>query len=450
MSDPQKANFLLLATNKKVQNIVRELCPQSEFELIQSEDEFDEKFDEYDDSNFAAIICSTEINSEFSLEVAQILRNQCPRTPSFFVCFDKELYQPTILKKNGFSEAYLLPIDSEDLKNYIVDCVKPETLAAKNYKAIRILDLKPESQLDFDTYVFLPLNSKYVKLSNKNDVVTEKKLTKLNEHNLNSLHIEQKDMSAFYDYTANQLKDIAQGTGPMSATERDEKLRESVRTLFSSIFDQSKKSDFDSGKEMLGTCQNIISTYITGNSEKNWYNQIISTIGGSMGGYSHASNTSTYGAMFALGIGHEAPEDLALAGFLHDLSLSDFPEDLLDIPEEEWPEDQLKAYKEHPVKTLNIIKQRKMIITPNVEKAILQHHEMFSGKGFPNASPGNKIHEDAQILSFADQFDKLTSKKEGEKAMNPLEACSSIEKNGSIAPIVINKIKKLFQEKEAS
>ncbi|MBT4760118.1 MAG: HD domain-containing protein [Bdellovibrionaceae bacterium] len=436
--------ILGLALSEEVHALLKSICSNCEFKLITNEEQFEEEFDDFDDSHFAVVVCSTQMGNSFAYEAAQILRNQCPRTPSFFITFNRESYEPKILEKNGYSDTFLLPLDKDMVSKALIECLSPEALSARSFRSVKVMDLKPDTSLSFDTFVFLPLNQKYVKLSNKDQSLSEKKFQKLQDQNANDLFIEQKDMGAFYDYTAENLKDLAQGTGPLSETEREEKLQGAVRGLFNDIFDKSTKSDFETGKEMLSNCQNIVSTYITGDSGSNWYNQLIHTIGGSGGGYSHSSNVSTYAAMFAMGLGHEAPEDLAMSGFLHDISLADFPEEYLNKPDSEWPEDLLKKYHQHPLDSVNLVKSRKMILTENVEKAILQHHEMFSGKGFPKAMPGMKISEDAQILSFADQFDELTTKSIGNKAFTPTEACDEIEKNGSISPVLLRRIKKLL------
>ncbi|MBW2449489.1 MAG: HD domain-containing protein, partial [Deltaproteobacteria bacterium] len=40
---------------------------------------------------------------------------------------------------------------------------------------------------------------------------------------------------------------------------------------------------------------------------------------------------------------------------------------------------------------------------------VLQHHERFDGKGYPNGLSGNAIHLGARILAVADAFDAMRS-----------------------------------------
>ncbi len=93
-----------------------------------------------------------------------------------------------------------------------------------------------------------------------------------------------------------------------------------------------------------------------------------------------------------------------------------------------------------------MIKTKRIIIPEAVEKAILQHHERFTGKGWPKKISGNRISEDAQILSFADQFDYLTRFEPGKPRLGPIQALERIRANGSINPDVISQIRRLLEK----
>lgn len=435
--------ILAIAVNELILKYVRSLTSDLDVEFINSEDEFDEKFDSFSDGQFSFIICGSELGTNFSSELAQVLNCQCPSTPSFYVTDTKENFKARELEKNGFTKAFLYPPDKERLKSAIISSVDAEALKERHFKSVRIIDFEENDTLDFETYVFLPLNKKYVRFSAAGENFSNKKIEKLNKHYIGSVHIDHKDANTFYEYSAQRLKKLNQD-GSMSATEKEEKLQESISGLFTEMFDSSVKDSFDRGKGLLSTSQKIVSNYITGGLNNNWYANLIRTIGASSGTYPHATEVSTYAALFAIGLQHPSPDDLALAGFMHDLSLAELPEEILDTPLEEWSEEHLKIYNEHPKNSLNIIKNKKMIINPKIERAILDHHEMFNGKGFPKQKSGDMISDEAQILSFADQFQYLISVKEGQKRLSPLEAYKQIEKTGSINPQLLKKIKGLL------
>jgi HD-GYP domain-containing protein (c-di-GMP phosphodiesterase class II) len=400
-------------------------------------DDFAGEFTSYRDGMFGAVLCEISEDSEFAMEVGQTCRNTCPKTPSFVVTFNQAMHQPKSYKKNGFTDSFFLPADTHLLLEALTLNLSSESLSKRAYKQIRVPDLQAGTQLGFDTYVFLPLNKRHVLFSSGRDKFSEKKVEKLNAHHLNTIYIDQKDSDQFYSYVANQFKSFDNN---LSETERAEKLQQSVRGIFSEIFDQTEV-DFEAGKELLSSCRKIVSTYITGKPEKDFYGQLIKMLGGQRLEYSHSADVSTFAALFGMASGFKAVDDLALAGFLHDLALAQFPFEHGSDPDPSWDEPTKQAYLAHPQKSVDLIKLKRIIISPVVEKMILGHHEKYIGTGFPKQLRGDRINEGTQILSIADQFFYLTSPREGHQRRTPAEAFAEIERNGTVLGSVVRKIR---------
>jgi HD-GYP domain-containing protein (c-di-GMP phosphodiesterase class II) len=144
------------------------------------------------------------------------------------------------------------------------------------------------------------------------------------------------------------------------------------------------------------------------------------------GSYSHAGNVATFGALFSLASGIGKPEDIALAGLLHDLGLADVPAEVQMKSESERTQAEEIEYRKHVDRVMEIIKARKMILPDSVTKAIHQHHERWSGTGYPRGLPGDRITKEAQILALADVFDEMTISREGTARMNPAAAFRKI------------------------
>ena len=402
-------------------------------------DEFAETFDQFNDGMYDFIIVGDNIGEVDPSEVAQLGRNQCPQTPIFYATGNKLEYRPKDFVKNGFTEAFFTPMDN----SFLVERMQANLSSRhqRRYKNIRLIDMHADSEVDFSTYVFLPLNNKYVRFSNKNEKFSQKKLDKLSNQEISTIYIDQDELEKFYDYTASKLLELSDEANPMSATEKEEKLQTAIRGFFTDIFDASIKADFDAGKELLGTCQNIVSSYVT-KGQGDFYAQLIGAIGGQLGGYQHSATVSTIAALFAIGIGHERPEDLAMAGFLHDMSLAEFTGQ--DKPESEWDDTEKEHYNAHPLRTVNMLKEKRMVVSEDVEKAIMQHHEKYNGKGFPKQLSGERISTDAQLLALADNFDYMTSQRPGQKRLSPQEALDEIQKQGIVGSFLLNKVRKLL------
>jgi HD-GYP domain-containing protein (c-di-GMP phosphodiesterase class II) len=448
MTDEATYQVLLIGLEPKVEQVVKSACEGASFVEIVSAEQFAANFETWQDGMFNGIICGPQVTGMSAYELAQVLLNQCPMTVKFYVTSNTDNWEPRNLIKNGFNQAYALPMDGPLFRKAILESILSGAKKQKSFRSVRVFDIGGGDQLEFETYVYLPLNKKYVRFTGVGQQLSEQKLEKLQSREMSQVFVDHKDMGKFYQYSARRLREL--GDQGVSSTEKQEKLKDCVRGLFSDIFDQSIKADFDKGREMISNAENIISNYITKGASSKWYQKLLSSIGESNDTYNHASNVSTFAALFAIGIGHPHPEDLAMAGLFHDLGCAGLPEDLLAKAEAGEPltENEKSLYYTHPEKSVNFVKNKRLILTPPVERAILQHHEAWTGKGFPKQLPPARISEEAQILSFADQFDYLTRLKEGHKRLTPLEALETIRRNGSINPELVSRLRRLF-EREA-
>lgn len=402
------------------------------------------------------ILCGQPPEGVTLVEIAQTLRMQYQTQPIYYVCRSKVGYDRKVFIKNGFTEAYLLPLDNDLLKKNINDLLSQISSGKiKSFRPVKILDLEAGVQLNFDTTIFLPANKKYIKYSSSGDPLDQKQIEKLKTHQMNSLYVESQDMQKFYDYTSSRLKAIGQST-TLSATEKKEKLESSVRHLMSNLFiDNSQEATFEQGQNMVKDCQEIVKTFIMSSSNSDWYEQLMARVGDIGNNYSHHANVSTYAALFAIGIGMPNPEELAIAGLLHDVGLSELPPEVIGKKEEERTPEEQELYKKHPELSVELIKKRKLIVSEKVMKAILQHHECFNGTGYPKGFAGTRICKEAQILALADKFDYLTTVREGETLVSPRQAVEYFRNEMAsdpskmiFDPELLQQILKLFPEEE--
>lgn len=444
MSETTSIPILMIGLEERAAAFVESHLPGANVTRIVSVEGFEAAFESWGDGMFAAIFSGPAILAVKGVELGQVLLNQCPATPKFFVTFDSTNFAARDLVKNGFSDVFLLPIDQVILKTTLTERVL-STGKERSFRPVRIFDLAPGTVLEFDTYVFLPLNNKYVKFTSANEALDPTKFAKLGERNFSSVFVDHKDMEKFYAYAGNQLRALQAGDGVMSNTERQERLRGAIRELFSDIFDVGVKADFDQGRAMIENAMKIISSYITKGASAQWYLRLLSAMGETDNDtYNHATNVSTFAALFAIGLGHKAPEDLAMAGLFHDIGMTTLPDVIAEKPEDELTDMEKILYYGHPEKSVNLIKGKRLIVTVEVERAILQHHEQFSGRGYPKQLPGARISTEAQILSFADQFDELTRIVHGKTRPTPLQAWEQIKQTGSIDPEILTNLRRLL------
>jgi HD-GYP domain-containing protein (c-di-GMP phosphodiesterase class II) len=76
---------------------------------------------------------------------------------------------------------------------------------------------------------------------------------------------------------------------------------------------------------------------------------------------------------------------------------------------------EFSTIKKHPLWGAMLARQARLSQT--VINIILYHHECYDGAGYPHSLRGDKIPLEARIVSIADTFDALTSKRPYREAL---------------------------------
>lgn len=139
--------------------------------------------------------------------------------------------------------------------------------------------------------------------------------------------------------------------------------------------------------------------------------------------------------------------DLELLGKIHDIGKISVDESILNKPASLTPEEYEKI-KRHSETGYHILSASPEL--SYLAEDVLAHHERWDGKGYPNGTQGNQIPVFSRILSVADAFDAMISKRPYRpgravnEALKELQRCSGSQ----FDPEVTAAFLRLFQEQE--
>ena len=102
-------------------------------------------------------------------------------------------------------------------------------------------------------------------------------------------------------------------------------------------------------------------------------------------------------------------ETIYYIGLLHDIGKIGVPLEIINKPSK-LTDEEFAVIKSHPVIGADILRNIAMEI-PDIEVGARWHHERYGGGGYPDNLQGDAIPKIARIISVADAYDAMTSKR---------------------------------------
>ena len=126
--------------------------------------------------------------------------------------------------------------------------------------------------------------------------------------------------------------------------------------------------------------------------------------------HGHSSRVAEYSKKIAKLAGKSEREcnDIYFTALLHDVGKIGIPEYIIN-KEGKLTEEEYGIIKQHPELGAQILKSISEI--PFISIGARHHHERYDGKGYPSGLKGTDIPEFARIISVADAYDAMTSRR---------------------------------------
>lgn len=371
--------------------------------------------------DLALVPLTNQVNlSEVKLRI-QALREKFPDIPVFGVCSTRVRFKSNEIYSAGFNGYYQSPFEEDLFVNKVFELapVDPDTADLKFEQLMRvnIVELEKVQKLEFNVYIYLPMNQKIILYLEANRGIDERVIKKFKENAHYALYIHRADYKKYLKYCSSllnqsrekeaefksQLSGMMKGffTDEQMTEEESRGLLESMRSLLDGLEDRS-----GSKKDLVQSVSRYASQQLTH--------------------YSHAQNVAAYCSLFGMALGIQEPETLKLGGLMHDLGLSDLPSHLIGQDLAKMSDEDAAKYRLHPGGGKYSIEERKLAVPPMVIDMVLYHHERPDGSGYPYGKKAAEIPPAAKVCAFADEFDKLTSVRPGYRQLSPVEAIKRI------------------------
>ncbi|NNN06616.1 MAG: GAF domain-containing protein [Elusimicrobia bacterium] len=163
----------------------------------------------------------------------------------------------------------------------------------------------------------------------------------------------------------------------------------------------------------------------------------------------HLRRMSRFSGILALGMGLSAQEaeDIRYAAPLHDIGKVAIPDSILRKPAKLTPE-EFEEMKKHTVYGAKMLINAESRLLRLAAKIAVGHHEWYDGTGYPSGLKGEAISLEARIVTVADVFDALSSKRVYKGAWTVEDALKYIEERSGrqFDPQVVAVLRERFPE----
>ncbi len=285
-----------------------------------------------------------------------------------------------------------------------------------NFFKVRISTLIPNKPTTFDLH--LKIGGQTILYLRAGDRLEQEKINALETKDTGSFFlVKEADRKAYKSYVHEQMN-----SDFLDVRQKALVLRESSMTLVEELFENPDVNI------ALNGARPVIQDFVDFmRAEPEAMAHLISLSGHDFYTYNHSLDVGVYGLGLgeALSFGKKELEELGIAALFHDVGKRQVSLDILckkgPLDDAEWSQMQ-----KHPQFGLTILNQNPDI-SDAVKAAAFEHHESWSGNGYPQQISGDEIHPFARIVAITDTYDAMTTQRSYNVPMKPMDAVTMMK-----------------------
>lgn len=308
-------------------------------------------------------------------------------------------------------------------------------MGTEKFMKIRLNSLPPATPLPFE--LFISIGGRYVHYLRAGDQIGAEKLNKFEDKAPESFFILSSERANYHKFVHDGLV-----SERLTTKQKALMLRESTLVLVEELFE---RPDIETA---LSDARQVVEDFVAFmDSDADALVNLIGLSSHDFYTYNHSLDVSIYSIGLGKAVGFRGADlkELGLGGLFHDLGKRFIPLDIIcktgPLTDAEWIEMQ-----KHPEYGLMILNEHNA--NDNVKACAFEHHESLLGNGYPQGLTAGEIHPMAKVVSVADTYDALTTKRSYSEPMKPVDAIQlmSGKLSGRYEPEVIRALITIFDK----
>ncbi|HRO67829.1 MAG TPA: HD domain-containing phosphohydrolase [Pseudobdellovibrionaceae bacterium] len=318
----------------------------------------------------------------------------------------------------------------------------------ENLIPIPSFEVRADAALPFDLFVRLPVTNRVILYRRQGSTLEQEKFDQAAARKFNFL-VSKLEYEKYLGYLTREFLNL------ISRKEKEpEKMRRAVSLVLASPFAQDSLGE---ARELVDNMGDLITRLVSDLASEGFVSRQtlflkfakLARTGTDF--QRHPLHVASLTIMLAMGIGisdQRTIVEAGLASLLHDIGLTQLPVSVIGEAHKyrELGTVSRALLKLHPQGSLDILRNKGIVVSRLMESMILQHHEEYAGTGYPAGLIGESVHPMAQVMHVADDLDDLLSEADGPDSIESrLRALfARYEKENTIAPALRERLSRLL------